>query len=177
MKRFTVIMCFVLVSLFSLRAHADLDPSIGIGDPNCSSFHDFPVQNVTGGFTFTANNNGGGVFAFCNITAGIWTTVDIRFIEPAPPSSPGFIDPNTITCNNLGNNPPFTSCVPTLLAGNILDILFSNPQEDSEGSSGGIPVNGIMIVTLNDGSCLPSNQTTCNDNTGGWPAGLQFFGA
>jgi hypothetical protein len=178
MRKLALVLACLTLAFLATQARADgvIDPSIGIGDPSCNSYHDGPVQDVFTGFSFTANANGGGFFAFCNKTGDIWRSVDIRFSDPA---GAGFIAPADIDCNNLSNGgpPPFDFCEAKLLAGNILDISFSITQTNSEGASGGIPQDAIMIVDLNDNSCIPTNGNNCNNNDGSWPSGLKFFGA
>ncbi len=134
-----------------------------------------------GSFTFTSNVNGGGFFGFCNNSGSIFTTVDIKFFDPA---GDNFIDPNSIVCQSN----VFKSCQVSLVSG-VLDLFFSQPKTHSHGDSGGIPDDHLMIINLNDPSAPPSELTRLTpqtstdqcvpdgaDCTGSWTANLPFFG-
>jgi PEP-CTERM motif len=156
-KKLPLVLCLFAFALLTLPAYAGA-PTIGLGDPNCSSYHGYIVSiGPSGSFTFTSNSVGGGFFAFCNNSGAIFRTVDIRFFNPDD------VDfKNSIDCSST----VFSSCEVTLLAGNIIDLFFSNPQTESEGDSGGIPNDHLMTINLN----------TPGSNGGDWPAGLDFFG-
>src|SRR5437868_10493557 len=86
--------------LLTVAAHADLDPTLSMGDPACSS-SPIPTVAETGVF-FRTPINGGGVFAICNVSGSIWHSFDV-----VTQLKPGVVDASTVVCNVTGNPAPF----------------------------------------------------------------------
>lgn len=157
MKKMPLLLCLLAIGLFTftVRAHADIDPSIGLGDPTC--FGDPPGNIVSGSLTFSNNSSGGGFFTFCNDTGHTLTSLDIKFID-----SPGFSTADIICSSTAG-----FSCAKTLdTANNIIELLYTG---------GSILDDHSFTINLNDSGCIPSGENFCS---GGWPASspIAFYG-
>jgi PEP-CTERM motif len=177
MKKLALLLCFCALALASLSARADIDPSIGIGDPDCNSFKFGTPGTIgpDGTFTFSSNTSGGGFFGFCNESGAILTNVRLTFID-----TPQF-QPDDIICKS----DVFLICTKSLdTETNVFTLFFFGTKTDSNGDSGGIPEHQLMIVNLNDpltghtDQCVPSQHNNCNGNAGGWgETPIAFSGA
>lgn len=145
MKKFAFVLCCLALAFVSVRAHADLDPDIGMGDPNCSSI---PTGSTTftitsgSGFAITPNSAGGGVAYFCNQTGTTWTQFDL-----AVAIVPGVITADTVKCNVTGPPFPFAGCTVSTI-GDFVDIFYSPQDSPCEGNACGIKNNFFLFVSL-----------------------------
>ena len=174
MKRVAVALCFLIVAIVAVPAHADLDPGFGLGDPNCSSVpQGANVTSVTGPFYVTPVN-GGGVFYFCNQSGTLWTQFDV-----VVPIVPNVITASTVTCTVDGFPRPFGPCFVSTI-GNFVDIFFSPNNSTFNGQACGIPNDFFLYVDLNCNNIpncqpWPANSPTITLNPNGTPGSAIAF--
>jgi len=122
------------------------NPTILIKDPPGVAV---PITSNT--FAFGADEDGGGLLLFQNVSGNTWGTLDVKATLPT-------LVP--VTCGPG----PFDTCTisTTPVASGILYDIFFGPSV-----SGGISNGTIFSVNLNDSGQDP-------DGAGSWPAGVDF---
>ena len=152
MKRFAILACCFAFALITVQARANIDPSIGLGDPTC---YGDPPNNYTGGtLTFSSNSAGGGFVTFCNDTGHTLTFVDVKFIN-----TPGYVL-GDINCVSTAGY----TCTETF--GSTIDLLFTLT------SGHGIRDDHTFTFNLNNNQGL-----TDPNGIGGWGSSQTFFAA
>ena len=149
MKKLAVFLCCFAFIFFALCAHADIDPTLGMGDPGCSG-----IGSTTGQFAVTVS--GGGILRFCNTSAETtWRTFDV--VVPQT----DLVTAATVFCHVIGI--AFSGCNVSTVANSatFVDIFFSGPVGCEFSCPTGIAPGTQLIVDLND----PGSTT------GSWPAG------
>ncbi len=168
MKKLALALCCFAFVFLTLGARADIDPTIGMGDPNCNSYKS-SITAEPG--PFAIQTSGGGVFAVCNTSGTLWSTFDVV----VPQNTAGGVTAGNVQCNVIGGvfGPCLVSTINTNSeignfantaasdAGIFVDIFFPSNGTNCQGNVCGIPDNFFVLVSLND----PGS------NTGTWPAG------
>ncbi|HEX9119643.1 MAG TPA: PEP-CTERM sorting domain-containing protein [Terriglobales bacterium] len=150
MKKLALLACCFAFVFLTLRAHADIDPTLSMGDPGCSTTD---IGTTNGQFA-VAPVNGGGILRFCNQSTTTWTTFDVVVPQTL------LVTASTVFCNVTGN--AFGGCDVTSVAdGTFVDIFFSGSVGCEFNCPTGIAAGNFVIVNLND----PESTT------GSWPDG------
>lgn len=169
--RWAITLLFTLIG-FSLSAFAG-SPQIGVLDPACAPNGSNYMFDVTGNGSafphFTATNDGGGVFSFCNHTNTNWTSMAFAtsnfgdfgsghwlFFSGALQTGDSSSGTSPIICN-FGSQPgfsqPFDSCLVTITA-NTINIGFYNSVDPlvttCNQTNLGILIGCVMEISLND---------------------------
>jgi hypothetical protein len=156
MKKLALLACCFAFVFLTLHAHADLDPTLSMGDPGCSATD---IPTTTGQFA-VAPVTGGGILRFCNQSIETtWRTFDVVVPQTL------LVTASTVFCNVTGN--AFGGCnVSTVTndSGTFVDIFFSGAtgcEFECPPPPTGIAAGNFLIVNLNDP----------NSTTGSWPGG------
>jgi hypothetical protein len=165
MRKLSLILLLLVAGWFTLPARA-ANPRILLDDPECG------ISYTGGTVVFTANNSGGGFFAYCNNTGTTLSLIDVKFIN-TPGYSINPYDTNGIVCTSTSG----FVCTPTINDG-IVDLLFTPFSDDIEIESeegAGYPPGAVLSFNLNN--LVGDSPPRVPNGTGAWEPGLEFFWA